>query len=306
MAEHSTVNGSSRCRGGLRRCSKASRRWVSATRADTVSVGADGTLGDVRMVGHVGSTTDMASAVFFSPEQRFGVVLLLNGQSTLYELAHKPDLIGMAAFALLAGREPDGTIGLLYPAFDAAAILLLGWIARRLLRTVRRMHRGEPVTPRLFGHLWLGVIVAVRLDAIIPFELFLLVPNVLAAPWTSLGRIDLGQVLFGFALLRLATGVDPRSPQVGSSGPAGQLARRASAASRPDRLRRCAERTRPRLEPPSPRPRRSGTRGRGGGQSAPGLALAVGSDRRRPEPRRIARASVCSRHGLGIPPTSPA
>ena len=168
---------------------------------------ADGSLGDVRMVGHVGSTTDMASAVFFSPEQRFGVVLLLNGQSTLYELAHKPDLIGMAAFALLAGREPDGTIGFLYPAFDAAAILLLGWIAWRLVRTARRMHRGEPVAPRLFGHLWLGVIVAVWLDAIIPFELFLLVPNLLAAPWTSLVRIDLGQVLFGFALLRLATGV---------------------------------------------------------------------------------------------------
>ncbi len=168
---------------------------------------ADGTLGDVRMVGHVGSTTDMASAVFFSPEQRFGVVLLLNGQSTLYELAHKPDLIGMAAFALLAGREPDGTIGFLYPAFDVAAILLLGWIGWRLVRAARRMYRGESVAPRLLGHFWLGVIVAVWLDAIIPFELFLVVPNLLAAPWTSLVRIDLGQVLFGFALLRLMTGI---------------------------------------------------------------------------------------------------
>ena len=72
------------------------------------------------------------------------------------------------------------------------------------------MHRGEPVAPRLFGHLWLGVIVAVWLDAIIPFELFLLVPNLLAAPWTSLVRMDLGQVLFGFALLRLATGARSR------------------------------------------------------------------------------------------------
>ena len=168
---------------------------------------ADGSLGDVRMVGHVGSTTDMASAVFFSPEQRFGVVLLLNGQSTLYELAHKPDLIGMAAFALLAGREPDGTIGFLYPAFDAAAGLLLGWIAWRLVRVARRMRRGESVAPRLLGHLWLGVIVAVWLDVIIPFELFLLVPNLLAAPWTSLVRIDLGQVLFAFVLLRLMTGI---------------------------------------------------------------------------------------------------
>jgi hypothetical protein len=168
---------------------------------------ADGSLGDIRMVGHVGSTTDMASAVFFSPEQRFGVVLLLNGQSTLYELAHKPDLIGMAAFALLAGREPDGTIGFLYPAFDLAAVLLLGWIAWRLARLTRRVHRGDSVAPRLFGHLWLGVIFAVWLDAIIPVELFVLVPNLLAAPWTTLVRIDLCQVLFAFGLLRLLTGL---------------------------------------------------------------------------------------------------
>ena len=169
---------------------------------------ADGSLGDVRMVGHVGSTTDMASAVFFSPEQRFGVVLLLNGQSTLYELAHKPDLIGMAAFALLAGREPDGTIGFLYPAFDAAAVLLLGWIAWRLRPDCRGGCIVASRSPRACSATcWLGVIVAVWLNAIIPFELFLLVPNLLAAPWTSLVRIDLGQVLFGFALLRLATGV---------------------------------------------------------------------------------------------------
>ena len=54
----------------------------------------DSQIGGIRMVGHVGSTTDMASAAFFSPEQKTGVVILLNGQSTLYELAHKPDLSG--------------------------------------------------------------------------------------------------------------------------------------------------------------------------------------------------------------------
>ena len=76
----------------------------------------DSQIGGIRMVGHVGSTTDMASAAFFSPEQKTGVVILLNGQSTLYELAHKPDLIGIAAFELLEGREPDGTIAAMYPA----------------------------------------------------------------------------------------------------------------------------------------------------------------------------------------------
>ena len=168
---------------------------------------ADARLGDVRMVGHVGSTTDMASAVFFSPEQRFGVVILLNGQSTLYELAHKPDLIGMAAFAMLAGREPDGTIAFLYPAFDVVTVLALGWIGWRLLRTIRRLRRGDPVAPRLLGNRWLGAVVAIWLNAIIPFELMVLVPNLLAAPWSTLVRIDLGQVLFAFALLRFATGI---------------------------------------------------------------------------------------------------
>ena len=48
---------------------------------------------------------------------------------------------------------------------------------------------------------------AVWLNAIIPFELLVLVPNLLAAPWSILVRIDLGQVLFAFAVLRMATGV---------------------------------------------------------------------------------------------------
>ena len=119
---------------------------------------ADSQIGGIRMVGHVGSTTDMASAAFFSPEQRTGVVILLNGQSTLYELAHKPDLIGIAAFELLAGREPDGTIGFMYPAFDAVAVLLLGLVVWRLsgcpADAARRVGRARDC----FGNRWLGVI----------------------------------------------------------------------------------------------------------------------------------------------------
>ena len=232
-------------------------------------------------------------------------MLLLNGQSTLYELAHKPDLIGMAAFALLAGREPDGTIGFLYPAFDAAAILLVGWIGWRLVRAARRMRRGESVAPRLLGHLWLGVIVAVWLDAIIPFELFFVVPNLLAAPWTSLVRIDLGQVLFAFALLRLTdrhpAGHRGRS---GDPDPLGGSGRPRHAPSAPGRLRPMRElRAHPRLGPPSPRSRRAGARGGGGGRPAARLALAVGPDRPRPESRRLPRLAFADRDGLGVPPS---
>src|SRR4051812_25801384 len=166
----------------------------------------DSQIGGIRMVGHVGSTTDMASAAFFSPEQKTGVVILLNGQSTLYELAHKPDLIGIAAFELLEGREPDGTITLMYLAVDAISILLIGFVASRLLALVRRARRGAVGVPRFLGNRWLGIAITVWFGAVVPVEIFLEVPGLLGAPWTTLVQIDLGLVAFGFAGLRLATG----------------------------------------------------------------------------------------------------
>jgi CubicO group peptidase (beta-lactamase class C family) len=167
----------------------------------------DSEIGGIRMVGHVGSTTDMASAAFFSPEQKTGVVILLNGQSTLYELAHKPDLIGIAAFELLEGREPDGTITAMYPAFDVIALLLVGFVVWRLLVLVRRARRGSVGAPTVFGNRWLGVATTVWLSVIVPVEIFFNGPNILGAPWTTLVQIDLGLVAFAFASLRAATGL---------------------------------------------------------------------------------------------------
>jgi CubicO group peptidase (beta-lactamase class C family) len=168
---------------------------------------ADARIGGIRMVGHVGSTTDMASAAFFSPEARTGIVVLLNGQSTLYELAHKPDLIGIAAFELLQGRERDGTITMLYGAFDAIAIVSIGFVAWRLVSLVRRLRRGEASVPRVFGSRWLGIAMTIWLGAIVPVEILLRLPELLGAPWTVLVQIDLGQVALAFAALRLATGL---------------------------------------------------------------------------------------------------
>jgi hypothetical protein len=149
----------------------------------------------------------MASAAFFSPKQKTGVVILLNGQSTLYELAHKPDLIGIAAFELLQGREPDGTITFMYPAFDAISILLIGFLVWRLVSLVRRARRGPVGAPKLFGNRWLGIAFTLWLSAIVPVEIFLAIPGLLAAPWTTLVQIDLGLVAFAFAALRLAIGL---------------------------------------------------------------------------------------------------
>lgn len=167
----------------------------------------DSQIGGIRMVGHVGSTTDMASAAFFSPEQKTGVVILLNGQSTLYELAHKPDLIGIAAFELLEGREPDGTITLMYPAFDAISILLIGFLVWRLGSLVRRVRRGGAGAPTVLGNRWLGIAATVWFSGIVPVEIFLRMPDLLGAPWTTLVQIDLGLVALAFAALRLATGL---------------------------------------------------------------------------------------------------
>jgi CubicO group peptidase (beta-lactamase class C family) len=168
---------------------------------------ADLNVGGLRIVGHVGSTTDMASVVFFAPEQHLGMVLLLNGQSTLYELVHKPDFIGTAIIQKLAGREPAGTLQFLYPAVDAISLALIGFAAWRLAVVAVRLRRGTPNRVRAFGKPSLGIVLSIFLYGIVPAEILLNVPRFLAAPWTTLVRIDIGLVLFTFAMLRLATGI---------------------------------------------------------------------------------------------------
>ena len=168
---------------------------------------ADLDVGGLRVVGHVGSTTDMAGVVFFAPDKRVGVVLLMNAQSTLYELVHKADFIGTAALQQLAGREPGGTLGLLYPAVDAFAIGLIGFAVWRLATVARRLRNGTRRPLRAFGRASVGVALALFLYIVVPFEILFSVPRLLAAPWTTLVRIDIGLVLLAFAVLRLATGL---------------------------------------------------------------------------------------------------
>src|SRR6185312_14909889 len=98
----------------------------------------DGTLGGTRVVSHTGSTTDMASMAVLVPSSDLGVVILMNGTSTLYETLHKPDTIGLAATALLLGQDPPGTIELLYPAFTGLAAIVVLVIGFGIVRLVRR------------------------------------------------------------------------------------------------------------------------------------------------------------------------
>ena len=167
---------------------------------------ADMEVDGLRMVGHSGSTTDMAAVELWSPDQRVGIVLLLNGQSTIYELAHKPDLIATAAFQSLVGREPGGTLAFLYPALDLLFAVVLGFMVFRLVMHARRMRRGDSLMPRALGNRWLGIALVIWLDAIVPIEILWRFPDLLAAPWSVLAGIDLGQVVLAFALLRLSMG----------------------------------------------------------------------------------------------------
>jgi hypothetical protein len=164
-------------------------------------------VGGVRTIAHSGSTTDMAGIEMFAPERGLGIVVLLNGQSTLYERFHKADLIATAAWQQLLGQEATGTIAFFYPAFDVLAALLIAFTSWRLLGLVRRVRRGEPIRPLLLSSRWLGIFVMVWLNGIIPAEILLRLPEVLAAPWAVLVRLDIGLVAFAFAILRLLFGL---------------------------------------------------------------------------------------------------
>ena len=165
----------------------------------------DGRLGSTRAVSHSGSTTDMASAIYFAPEQRTGLVLLFNGQSVVYELLHKPEAIAEAAFARMIGESPGGTLVGLYPVFTVATVLLLGFLLRSLTRVMRAAARGEPVVGPVRGRRWLGAALTIWGRLMLPLLVLWTAPATLAAPWEVLVQIDLGQVLAAYATLQLLT-----------------------------------------------------------------------------------------------------
>ena len=90
-----------------------------------------------RMIAHAGSTTDMASFVAILPERGVAIAILLDAQSPLYELLHKPDQIGLGVLAMSMGQAPDGTLEGFYPIVDVALAVIIGLMAWRLIVLVR-------------------------------------------------------------------------------------------------------------------------------------------------------------------------
>ncbi|HEV8280983.1 MAG TPA: serine hydrolase domain-containing protein [Candidatus Limnocylindrales bacterium] len=172
----------------------------------------DGRLGSERIVSHSGSTTDMASMAVLVPSKRLGVVILMNGTSTLYETLHKPDSIALAATALLLGQEPPGTLKMFYPAFIALSLGAVAIIGRGLLRLVRSQRAGSgsgSSTRRRTTRPWraLRLTYRVYLDVVVPLAILLFVPGYFATDWSVMARLDLGQVLLVIAGLRVLDGL---------------------------------------------------------------------------------------------------
>ena len=166
-----------------------------------------------RMVAHAGSTTDMASFVAILPQRGIAVAVLLDAQSPLYELLHKPDQIGLGVLAMAMGQAPDGTLEGLYPIVDIALLAIIGLMAWRLLVLVRsprtaQVGGDDPAArrwwhgPRRVG----GLALRGYLDVVVPVAIVLTMPAFLGAGWPVLIRTDIGLVLAVIAALRVADG----------------------------------------------------------------------------------------------------
>ena len=165
----------------------------------------EGQLGSSRTVSHSGSTTDMASVVYLAPERQMGLVVLLNAQSVVYELLHKPEAIAEAAFAHMLGEPVGGTLVGLLPSLHCVDLILLAFQLLFLVRVVRSGTRGEPVVRPFFGRRRLGVLGAALGRLVLPALVLWTTPDGLGGPWGILVQIDLGQVLAAYASLQLLT-----------------------------------------------------------------------------------------------------
>jgi CubicO group peptidase (beta-lactamase class C family) len=181
-----------------------------------------GRLGSTRIVSHSGSTTDLASAMYLAPDEGAGIVLLLNGQSVLYELLHKPEAISEAAFARMLGEQAGGTLTALYPVFTLAAIAMIVLQLRSLVRIVGRARRNEPTTNLVLRSRRLGIAFAVWGRLVLPAVVLVTTPSSLGAPWEILLQIDLGQVVAAYAGLQLLVGAATIAPWLAQLGRRGR------------------------------------------------------------------------------------
>ena len=147
----------------------------------------------------------MASAIYFAPEQRTGLVVLFNGQSVVYELLHKPEAIAEAAFARMIGEFPAARWwGFTRSSpwrrycswgscFDPSPALC----GRRRVASPSFVQPGEPR--------WLGTALTIWGRLMLPDAGPVDGAGDVGGPVEILVQIDLGQVLAAYAALQLLT-----------------------------------------------------------------------------------------------------
>jgi CubicO group peptidase (beta-lactamase class C family) len=156
---------------------------------------------------HNGSAASMHSMVIMLPAEKWGVVLLTNVESIVYETLARIDVIADNVASMLTNRPLAGTLAGLYPAFDAVAALTIAFVLRNLAHIVRgrrKVRTGRLVRVRTVFFEW-GV--PIWREFWVPVAILLGVPAALGAPWfANLLNVDVGQWLFVLALLLLASG----------------------------------------------------------------------------------------------------
>ena len=157
---------------------------------------------------HNGSAASMHSMVIMLPAEKWGVVLLTNVESMVYEMLARLDVIADNVASMLTNRPLTGTLAGLYLAFDAIAVLTLALVGRNLVRMVRgrrKLRTGRFVRARTVLFEW---VVPIWREFWVPVVILLGVPAALGAPWFgNLLNVDIGQWLFAFALLLMASGM---------------------------------------------------------------------------------------------------
>lgn len=171
------------------------------------------TVGGRRILWHDGSTFDTHTFMAIDPRTRWGVVVLYNGTSTLYELLQTLDAIAWNVLGRVDGTPAPGTLEGFYIAFDLVALL----VTARQLRTLARGARGRPaapsrwnllsrhLSPRIPGRLKTAWRIYTRV--VVPAAILLEAPRLFTAPWGALVVTDIGLWLAVFAGLQLLTGL---------------------------------------------------------------------------------------------------
>jgi CubicO group peptidase (beta-lactamase class C family) len=169
-------------------------------------------VGGRSLLWHDGSSYDMHTFMAIDPNTRWGVIVLFNGSSPLYELLSTEDAIGWTVMGMADGFPGQGTLEGLYIGFDAMVLLTTLLTLRTLVTLLRGQTPSPPRwsflaafltrrTPERLKWVW-----RVYSCAVVPVVVLIELPRLLDAPWPALVKTDIGLWLLVIVGLRLLIG----------------------------------------------------------------------------------------------------